>query len=221
MAVRKPLVNINGVAAELPVGDQLGGLAPATVPGQAATFDQLSGGKQFYSGSDYSIATNSSATGTQAQLANLIRAYPWRIREAVSFNTIRLEVTTLLAGGRFRLGLYTSNALGVPNALIANSDAGEYTADTTGVKFFNLASNIVVDPGLVYLSILASGALTVRAVALGAVDTILGTATNAASNTAFTAWSASQTYGPMPATFTAGATKIVQHAPPYVTLRVA
>jgi hypothetical protein len=40
MAVRKPLINLNGVASEIPAGDQLGGLAQAIAPGQALTFEQ-------------------------------------------------------------------------------------------------------------------------------------------------------------------------------------
>jgi hypothetical protein len=44
MATRKPLVQIGGEISELPIGDGIGGLPPATAPGEPLTFEQLGGG---------------------------------------------------------------------------------------------------------------------------------------------------------------------------------
>jgi hypothetical protein len=79
MAVRKPLVNINGVASELPIGDQLGGVAPAIAPGQAATFEQLGsnalaayeGGSRYeiWPGTTNTIVTNGGTALTVGTIA--------------------------------------------------------------------------------------------------------------------------------------------------------
>lgn len=185
---------------------------------------ELSAGKLYYpSGSDVTIATSSFASGTTTFVPGTIRAWPWQIESPLTINQVRIEVTTLLAATSFRLGLYT-DVNGVPGDLIANSDAGLFDASTTGVRTSPVfASNIVFpQPTWVWLAAHGNGAAVLRGIPPSNLSALLGyDSSGASTNRSFTCWSATQTFGAMPATFpSAGRAKTVNISAPCAMFRV-
>jgi hypothetical protein len=223
MAVRKPLTNINGVASELPVGDQLGGLAAAIANGQAVTFEQIPIARPERPSLWITAAANQLSPGTATQVANTLRAFPWEVKRNATIATLRSEVSTLLAATSYRLALYADSAApnnSYPGALIAGTDAALYDASTAGVKPGVLASAISVTAGtIVWVAINCNGAFTARALLPGAIPSVLGMPAAMNNISTLTCWSIAQAFGAMPATFPAGATVTSNISAPYVIMQ--
>jgi len=193
-------------------------LPSATANGHPMVFQQIPA--LYRSGTDITAAVNQLAPGTVAQVANTLRASPLWIRKTVTFVAFRLEVTTLVAATTCRLGLYTDNGSGYPSTLVTNSDVGTIDTATTGVKTSTFSSAITLTPGLYWIAWNSNGAATVRSIAVGAIDSTLGSNPAGGATSTYTAWTVALTYGALPSTFTGGGTLLTNTAIPRAMLRV-
>lgn len=207
-------------------GARIGGLPPAVANGQAATYEQIPAGvllpgATYASGSDITLAMTSIAPVTVVATAATIRAFPWRILKQVSITALRIEVTTLQAGATCRVGLYSDNGSGYPNALLGGSDVAAFDCATAGVKGPNtFPAAIVLASGLYWVAINHSGTPTLRVISPAAVDPILGVNLAGGTTPQYTAWGAALAFGPLPATFPGGAARVANAAPPFAMFRV-
>jgi hypothetical protein len=172
------------------------------------------------SGIDLTIACNQLAPTTGAQTANSLRVFPWKVHRAVTLTAVRAEVTTLIAATTFRLGIYADNGSAYPGALVAGSDVTTLDSAATGVKVNTFASAITLSPGLYWVAINNSGAPTLRAVGLGAIENVLGAAVSMGANLAITGWSVTQPYAALPSAFPVNATILLNTVAPYTLFRV-
>jgi hypothetical protein len=185
--------------------------------GQPLIYD----GPPFRSGADLMIAQAQLAPTTVAQVANTIRAFPFRVNKTVTVTQLRVEVTTLLAAATFRLGLYSDNGQAYPGALLAGSDTIAFDASAVGVKpVQTFAPPIVLKPGLYWLAVNNSGTPTLRGVAVGAIDPVLGHNPIGGASSNYTGYSAALAFGALPATFPIGAGLLGNIAAPAAMFRV-
>lgn len=189
------------------------GLLPAIAPGQPVTYEQII--LPTRPSLRLTIAQVQLPPTTIIQTANTLRAWPWVVKRRITFREIRQEVTVLIAGALFRVGLYTDDGSAFPGTLIAGTDIGTYDASTTGVKSNTASANVVVAPGTYWLAANNSAAPTFRMVQVGAIANVLGAASNGNTNSQYTGWTIAQTFGPLPQTFPAGATLLSNTAAPW------
>jgi len=145
-------------------------------------------------GTFISTALNATALSTLAGVAGRIDFIPFIPNVTISISALAIEVTTLLAGSNARIGLYSSNANGTPNALIGGS--GDLSCAAIGVQSFATSQTLTAGT-LYWLAVHTSGTQTLRAVAVGGCQPISFTVSGTAINTV---GRATQTYGALPAT---------------------
>ncbi len=207
-------------------GSKLNGLPPATQNGQPLIFEQLTGGTSFFtsppSGTYFNFADYNIAPTTQAQSLNNLKAVPGYIRKAVTISKVLQEVTTAGSGANIRLGIYADNGAGYPGDLIVNSDVGDISSATIGVKTNSFTFNITLQPGLYWLAFNAGGAAsTLRAIPPAGLVNILGANPAGGTNSQYTNYTISQTFGAMPPTFPTAATKQANFGAPWTMFLVA
>lgn len=142
------------------------------------------------SGRYISQAITASALSTIAAAANRLDYFPFIPAKNLTINELAIEVSTLLAGGQGRLGIYNSNANGNPSTKLVEG-AAVFTTDATGVKTLAI-SNTVLKAGTVYwLAVLSSGTFTLRGVPVAALQSLGHTAT---ANAVYTILRATSTF---------------------------
>jgi hypothetical protein len=142
--------------------------------------------------------------------AGTLYAVPFWVHEAMAIDRIALNVGTASAGN-MRLGIYSANADGLPDARLL--DSGELATGTIGIKEATVA--LTLQPGvLYYLVVLASATPVVSA--LNSTASLFG-ATDASVVPAATGLSRAFAYAALPATF--GAHTAYVTAPPYICVR--
>jgi hypothetical protein len=133
-------------------------------------------------GSYLSQQINSSALTTVAAAAGRLDFMPFIPAKNITVNELAIEITTLLAGGQGRLGIYASDASGNPAAKLVEG-AAVFTTDAVGAKTLALA-NTSLNAGSVYwLAVHSSGTQTYRGVAVAALFSLGHTATLNTSHT--------------------------------------
>jgi len=154
-------------------------------------------------------------------VADVIKAVPFIVEKVSTFDTIYAEVTTLLAAGRFRVGIYADDGNMYPGALIAGSDVAEMTTDATGVKTNTFVTPIILQPGLYWLVWVANtaGTAVYRALPTTAIMPLLGMISTMGATSQGTHWTGAFTYAALPATFPAGATINAAVTTPMVLVR--
>lgn len=157
-------------------------------------------------GKYYSNAINQNVRTTMSVANAAMRAYPFIVPKTIIIDQIISEVTTLVGGTEYRIGLYTDNGSLYPDALVANSDTGAYSSASTGVKTGTPSSNITLTPGLYWIVTNANGAPTLRGLMPTSVAPVLGEVSTMGASGNQTAYAVSSTYGALPATFPVGAT---------------
>ncbi len=155
------------------------------------------------SGLNLTIAETQSAFTTQALGANNLRAFPWRVKRALTLTAMRCEVTTAIGGSTFRLGLYADNGAAFPGALLPVT-AAQMDGAATGMKLATFASAVTIQPGLYWLAVHGSANTTLRSVPVASLANTLG-ASPTAANGPYTNWLLSTPYAALPATFPATA----------------
>jgi hypothetical protein len=200
-------------------GGRIDGLAPAITNGQPVTFEQIPSLRAERPGLIITAAATQFTPTTVAQVANTLRAFPWEVKRSATINSIRSEVTTLLAATSYRLGIY-SDTNSYPNALLTGSDAQVYDASIAGIKTGTPTANFPIVAGtLIWFVINANGAFSGRALPVSSVPNVLGSQGNLGSTSCFTGWSIAQAFGALPATFPAGAALLANVAPIIVGLQ--
>lgn len=116
-------------------------------------------GRKFRTGDYYNPDAYGNDTTVTLDL-DLLRAVPFSVGEQQTFDRIGLEVTGAVASTTIRLGIYASNANGLPGALVLS--AGSVDASTTGAKEITISQ--ALDPGLYWVACVPQGGQpTVRA----------------------------------------------------------
>lgn len=118
------------------------------------------------------------ALTTLAITANRIYWIPLAVPNQQNITGLRLSVTTALAGATAQIGIYSNTIVAgddIPNQLltaVTNLDLG-----TTGDKTGSINHNL--NPGTLYwIAVVATGGATLRALAVGSIQTILGRQVN-------------------------------------------
>lgn len=155
------------------------------------------------------------ALGTVAGAANRLDFMPFIPARDIVLDELAIEVTTLIAGSQARVGIYSSTAAGLPDALLTGQGTLLDCA-STGPKPSAIAP-ITLSAGVVYwLAVHTSSTQTLRSLAAGALLS-LG---NAATGTAiYTLRRATSTFANgLPAV--APATTLTSAAAPWLRLRI-
>ncbi len=146
--------------------------------------------------------TGGTITTQSVASANSLRAFPFFVPKATSFDRIAIRVTTAGTGTtpRARIGVYTDNGNIYPGQLIL--DAGEVDVSSTGLK--ELTINLKLKAGKLYW--LAFVGQDTASLALAAIPTTDSFATflgfdSALSGSAFLGIAHVQTYGALPGTY--------------------
>lgn len=132
------------------------------------------------------------ANGNFSLVANTMYAYLVDLGDGDTAAAISLVVTTLHASS-VRVGYYTVGSDGAPGTLVA--DLGTFDVSSTGTKE---VADTVARTGQLYLTVLAEGTPAVARADNAAYCSSLGGATVNGFTNLFTA---SQTYGALPASF--------------------
>lgn len=120
------------------------------------------------------------ALSTQALTASRQYFVPVTVPRAMPLTSLRLSVTTASAGTA-AIGIYDNTQDGSGNDTPGNLVASVTGLDTsaTGDKTGTIAGGYILQPGVLYwVSLIGSAAATVRALAVGSVQTVLGRTVN-------------------------------------------
>jgi len=162
----------------------------------------------------FTSGIGATALTTLALTANRLYAAPFFVPCVQSFDRIAINVTTAGAAGTLaRIGIYYDNGATAPGELTL--DSGDIAVNATGVKQVNIS--ISLSMRLIWLAIVASAAVTIRALAVGSSNAVyLGNNSSLGA-----AWGshyyAAFAYAPLPAAF--GAVTFGTGAAPAVFLR--
>jgi hypothetical protein len=214
--------------ADIATGVVVGRISPATGDPETLTPVQLASLINVYpsypirSGTVITIAVNEIAPGTQSITPNTLRASPWELKRPITISQIRQEISTAgVAGSTLRLGLYADDVIGgYPGQLVANSDTGVLDTATTGVRLYD-PTDFLLQPGLYWLVINCNNTCTIRAIPSAGIAPVLGVNPAGGTNSHYTCWSVASAYGPMPATFPAGAARTANTNAPWTMFTIA
>lgn len=99
----------------------------------------------------YYTTTNSVARGTLALTLDRLFLVPFDVPLGAKIDRLGCEVSTAIASGVARLGVYRSTADGLPGSLLL--DAGTVDCSTTGGKEITLGSALSLPDGRVFLAL--------------------------------------------------------------------
>lgn len=134
---------------------------------------------------------------TSAIVVNFLRATPIRINFPCTIDRIICEVTAGTSG-KIRLGIYSNNPSGGPNALLV--DGGELTVTAPGI--YSSTVSLTLLPGLYWLAYLSDTANTLRH--SGIAENVMGWPSTLGSSQNGLTWTVAKTYGALPDPYTAG-----------------
>lgn len=163
------------------------------------------------------LGSNQSATKDSN---GVLRLLPFWVPASTTFDTVAINTTVASdAGGKHRIGIFTPDAFGRPDALVL--DSGQFATDSgTGQK--GVSTTFTLAAGMYYLGAAPQGAVVNAAT----VDYQAGfchpfiTDAAATLTTAFNAWQQTGVTGAMPPSLTAGTLPAVSGGP-RVMLRTA
>lgn len=167
---------------------------------------------------------NATAPTTIANLANRVRAFPFEPRFTFRCDTIRIECSTGIAGGQF-MGVYNNQSDTTLYPGTAITATIFYDTMSAAIKTHALTSTTTFYAGTVYWVAVASNAAgTLRGVALGAADGILGVNPTMVTATQTTGLQVTRTYAtlgePIPLTYPSGGTRLANVAPPLMLFEI-
>ena len=145
----------------------------------------------------YTMPLTGTAISTFTLTANRIYAHPFYVPKTITLDRIAVNVTTLVASGKCRLGIYSDNNC-EPGTLLL--DAGEVDTSATGVK--SLTINQQLTENNLYWLVFVSNSAThvVRGAPVASILVVLGFDNNLGT-AGVKAFYATQTYGALPSTF--------------------
>jgi len=197
--------------AQLFIGD--GATPGGILQGPSAPFPGYKAGR-------YYTASSTSATGFTVA-ANTIYGVPFLAAARVTFTKLSINVTTGIAATSARIGIYANSPSTIgPGALVAGSDSGSFSTASAGVQEVTGLS-ITLNPGFYWFAAIFSGTPTVTGCnGFGVLlPLLIGMSSPGAANNDF-GYSASQTFGAMPATFPAGTFINTNNAMPLIAARL-
>jgi hypothetical protein len=219
MPVRKPFFNDAGIQNEMPVTDTIRVAEPAGA-GQPMIWEQ-GGASNYFVGQWVSCKLSFSGNSVTAYAANTLFAFPLRIRSSVTFNQISSVVTTLAAGGLYRIGIYRDTGSVYPGALVTGTDTGAYSSAAVGNPIG--AVTFTLTPGLYWIAFLTNNITSAfRSIPTNAIPNILGEiGSNFTANSSVTSYSLTGfAFASLPTNFPALASFTVA-VTPLVGLRVS
>jgi hypothetical protein len=219
MPVRKPFFNDAGILLEMPVTDTLRVTEPAGA-GQPMIWEQ-GGASNYFVGQWVSCKLSFTGNSVTSYAANTLFAFPIRIRSSATFNQISSVVTTLAAGGLYRIGVYRDTGSVYPGALVTGTDTGSYSSAAVGNPIG--AVTFTLTPGLYWIVFLTNTATSVfRSIPTNAIANTLGEiGSNFAANSSISGYSlAGFAFAALPTNFPALASFTVA-VTPLVGLRVS
>lgn len=162
----------------------------------------------------YSPAENHQALSTGSFPINTLKAFPLTFPIKTNLSALIAEVTTLAAGGVYRIGVYNNVAAPgtwYPNALVF--DSGELTSDTVAVD--SVACALTILGGRRYHLAILPGVLaaTFRSAGGAGCPAFLGNQPTGPANRRL-GLTVAQAYGALPDPFPAGATYEISVACP-------
>ena len=110
-----------------------------------------------------SAGINAVALSTIAAAAGRLDFYPFIPAKNITINELAVEVTTLLAGGQGRIGIYSSDANGNPANKIIEG-AAVFTTDAVGSKILAIANTTLTAGTIYWLAVHSSGTQTYRGI---------------------------------------------------------
>jgi hypothetical protein len=142
-------------------------------------FNSIAGGNVSYprrSNAWYSSATVSFMPGSTVLGRDVVRLTPFIVSETTSFNQMAMEVSSAgSVGSVVRMGVYSSIS-NYPSTNLLN--AGTIAGDSVSNQIINLASNLVLTPGLYWLAYIHNSTTNIsfRTIPLtsGSIPNILG-----------------------------------------------
>jgi len=150
----------------------------------------------------YGSAIVAQDLGSFTATANSLDVTMFSVPVAQNFDRMAVNVQTGVAGSSCRMGVYSAGSTFYPGSLVL--DAGAVDTVTAGVR--EVTVNMKLSPGLYWLALLFShtptmsgfNPATMPGVGISAADSL----------TVASAWRSAVTFGPMPATYPAGASLI-------------
>lgn len=192
------ITNISAYGQSL-IDDLTAAAARVTLIALEAFKQRISGStaNRFHGSGEY----GNSAGTTQTSGANTLRAYSFRLFSTTSFDRIQAEVTTLVGGSSFRIGVYSSDSNCYPDALQVGS------AQLSGAANAVVPDTIVLtlQPGLYWLAMVADASVTFRSWQIVQIPLTLGLAATMGAAMRPAYWNVAFTFAALPATFPAGA----------------
>ena len=150
---------------------------------------------------EYFFGVPARSASTLTPTVDFISASPIWIARNLTADRIAIEVTTAVAGGMLRLGIYNAGTNLYPGTLLL--DAGEVDGSTTGVKSITISQALT--KGLYWGAVIPnSSTLVVRAWTTS--YPLLGVTATGFSTT-YVEWYKSQAYGALPDPFPADGTQ--------------
>lgn len=192
--------------ADSKVADAINDGTTTIAPSQNAVFDALAlkanvsdipydFASARYSGVDYNGASGAITVGLPG--INILYGMPVVVGEPHTITAIKVEVTTNVAGGKIRLGLYTENSVGYPSTLVEEST--ELNASSNGIKTYTFSTPRAVTGRKYFIGFVCnSSAIQVRYISGGA-----NLIANNGANAGFL-YRGAFTYGALPNPFSAG-----------------
>lgn len=173
------------------------------VPRDAAWISQAALGANGFATFPY-VTTHT--TGT-ALSTGALRARPWVVGRSATLTGLGLVVSGNVASAVARIGIYDSNANGYPGTLLAES--GELDCATTGRKL-TTGLSVALDVSKVYWIAFLGGVAAPNLAVLNSATTVgFCLASSVASSVSVAhGLTVAQTYGPLPASYPAGASDI-------------
>jgi hypothetical protein len=173
-------------------------------------------GPGLLAGAYISAATNSIALATAPSAAGRLDFYPFIPFTARTIDQLSIEVTTLIAASQARVGIYSSTAGNLPNALLTGAGSLLDCA-TAGSKVSPVSPSLALTVGTVYwLAVHTSATQTLRGIPLSALMSLGYPVTGA---TAFSCRRATATFA-LGLPVTAPTTTLTSAIVPVIKLRL-
>lgn len=143
--------------------------------------------------------THTAQTTSGAVTSGRLYAIPFFVPRTITLDRIAINVTTLVASGKARVGIYTDSN-GEPGSLVAGTDVAELDTSATGVKASTVSVTLTAG-SLYWLAVLFNNATNVvRGAAVAGMIDVLGS-DNTLPTAAVTHLYVAQAYGALPASF--------------------
>lgn len=155
--------------------------------------------------------------------ATTLNAYPFIVSKTMKIDQIGLVVSTAGgAGSTCRVGIYTDTGNTAPNTLVTGSDGGTLAVTATGLKT-NTVSITLQGNNLYWLAYECSTASTLKLTTLPitVVPNVLGIVPTGSAVASGTGYSATNTYGALPASYPASGRAVLVVAPTELVVRIS